>query len=137
RPQALEHPRDLAGGPAWQVLAQVGVPEASEGVLAADDGLEQVHVLLGEEVESAVRASRVLSLLAQAGDGLESDSGVVKAREEVEVPAIGSDRKLSKVVKAVDALLQRRQLVRGGAVAMGYRAVVAEPAWVVGRGLDA
>jgi hypothetical protein len=50
--------------------------------------------------------ARVLGLLAQAGDGLDSYGTVVQARQEVEVPAIGSNRELSEVVEAVDALFK-------------------------------
>src|SRR5262249_40670572 len=73
----------------------------------------------------------------EPSDGLDGDGRVVEARQEREVPAIGGDRELLEGVEAVDALLQRRQLVRGGAIAVGYRAVGLEPTWVVGRRLDA
>jgi len=136
-PQAFEHSRYLAGGLVGQVRTKVGVAEAPDGVFPADDRLEQLHLLRGEEVESAVRASRVLHLLAQLADGLDGDGGIVQARQEVEVSTVGRDGQLPEVMEAVEALLQRCQLVRGGTVAMHYRAVVAEPTGVIGRGFDA
>src|SRR5208283_2176559 len=60
------------------------VSEACDGVLPANDDLEQVQVLLREEVEAAVGASCVVDLLAPVSHGVEGDGGVVEARQEVE-----------------------------------------------------
>ena len=57
-------------------------------------------------------------------------------KEWIIVKAIRGGEKLLEIAEAVDALLQGRELVRRGAVALFHLPVVLEKRDVVGRGFD-
>src|SRR5713101_384297 len=79
RAQALEEARDLAWGQSEELL-QASILETAELELTTGDGLEQLEVAAGEEVEASPGATVVVHGLADAVEIPHSAGGIVESR---------------------------------------------------------
>lgn len=103
--ESFDRAGDLSTGFALKLASQVLVLKATDGELPACYYLEEELVVIVKEIEAFVGTITVDHCSGDLIQFLYSDTWIIDSRDELDVSAIGCDKKLAKSWKGVDSFL--------------------------------
>lgn len=134
--QPSEQSRYLRTGFVRQHSLQSPIRQATNVKFSTSDPNKQTMIFPVEEVESPHASSINLRGPGNFLDTLESGTGVIDIRDELEVTFVGCPANIHHRGDTVDGLSHRSLFLCRRAVAVFYRSVVFKKTQVVDRGLD-